>query len=261
MRRSAAFLLLLALAATACARRSHFLEREVTLGDHDYRYRVWLPPRYTKLHHWPVVLYLHGSAERGDDNLRQLSAGLAPALERYAERYKCVVVFPQARFGQEWYGEMETQALAALDATTHEFHGDPRRVYLTGVSMGGAGAWYMARHRRKFAAVVPVCGEVMRQPDDPFPTDPPPDIARIVGAPEPYATLAVALGPTPVWVFHGAQDDVIPVTESRSMVSALQQTGGRVRYTEYAGRGHDIWDLAYADHEMVHWMLSQRLGR
>lgn len=261
MRRSAAFLLFLVLAAPACARRSHFLERQVTVSGHAYRYRVWLPPHYTKLHHWPVVLYLHGSAERGDDNVRQISAGLGPALERYAERYKCLVVFPQARFGQEWYGEMELQALAALDATTREFHGDPRRVYLTGVSMGGAGVWYMARHRRRFAAIVPVCGEVARQPDDPFPTDPPPDIARIVGAPDPYAALAATLGRTPVWAFHGASDDVIPVTETRSMVGALQRMGGRVRYTEYAGRGHDIWDLAYADHGMVHWMLSQRVGR
>src|SRR5262249_50915151 len=147
--------------------------------------------------------------------------------QRHAERYKCIVVFPQARFGQEWYGEMESQALAALDATIREFHGDPRRVYLTGVSMGGAGTWYMARHRRKFAAVVPVCGEVVRQPDDPFPSDPPPDVARIVGAPDPYATLAGAIGPTPVWAFHGADDPVIPVAQSRSMVAALRAAGGR----------------------------------
>jgi predicted peptidase len=261
VRRRWLLLLLLIFLTPSCARRSQFLEREITLGENTYRYRVWLPPRYTKVHHWPVVLYLHGSGERGDDDVQQISTGLAPALERYAERYKCVVVFPQARAGQEWYGEMELQALAALDRSVREFHGDPARIYLTGVSMGGAGAWYMARHGHKFAAVVPVCGEVARQPDDAFPVDPPPDIARIVGAADPYATLAGAIGRTPVWAFHGADDNVVPATESRSMVAALQRAGGRVNYTEYRNKGHEIWDLAYADRDMVHWLLSQRMGR
>lgn len=258
MRRVAASLFLLTLLA-GCARRSPFLERSVTFAGHSYRYRVWLPRRYNKLHHWPVILYLHGSGERGDDNLRQLSIGLAPALERFGERYKTIVVLPQCRMGEEWYGDMEAQALAALEQTIREFHGDRRRVYLTGISMGGAGAWYMARHRGRFAAVVPVCGEVSRAFEDPFPTDPPPDIARIVGARDPFAAMAESIGKTPVWAFHGAADEVIPVTQSRSMVAALRQAGGNVRYTEYPGAGHDVWDLAYADANMVHWLLAQRL--
>ena len=243
----------------SCARRPVFLERSVTLGDHQYRYRVWLPSHYTKVHRWPVLLFLHGSGERGDDNLRQLSIGLPAALERFGERYKCVIVFPQCRDGQEWYGDMELQALAALDAAMREFHGDPRRMYLTGISMGGSGAWYMARHRRRFAAVIPVCGEVARDPADPFPVEPPPDIARIVGAPDPYAFLAAEIGTTPVWAFHGAEDQEVPVTESRKMIAALRKNGGRVMYTEYSGIGHNSWDLAYADPDMVRWLLQQRL--
>jgi len=243
----------------ACAPRSRFLERSVTLGEHEYRYRVWLPAHYTKLHHWPVVLFLHGSGERGDDNLRQLSNGLGPALERFGERYKCIVIFPQCRFGQEWYGEMELQALAALESTIREFHGDRRRVYVTGISMGGSGAWYMARHRRRFAADVPICGEVARDPADPFPIEPPPDIARIVGAADPYESLAAAIGNTPVWAFHGSADDEVPVRESRLMVAALRRSGGRVNYTEYPSIGHNSWDLAYADPNMVRWLLQQRM--
>ena len=244
---------------TGCPPHSRFLERTVTLGEHHHRYRVWLPAHYTKLHHWPVILFLHGSGERGDDNLRQLSVGLGPALERFSERYKCIIVFPQCGFGQEWYGEMELQALAALESTIREFHGNRRRVYLSGISMGGSGAWYMARHRRIFAAAVPICGEVARDPADPFPVEPPPDIARIVGAPDPYAAVAAAIGTTPVWIFHGASDDEVPVTESRKMVAALQQNGRRVKYTEYPGVGHNSWDLAYADPDMVRWLLQQRL--
>jgi len=259
------FVILLAALALAgctlsgCTRRSQFLEREIKVGEHTYKYRVWLPHHYTKLHHWPVVLYLHGSGERGSDNLRQVSMGLAPALERYGERYKSIVVFPQADFGHEWYGEAETMAMAELQEAIREFHGDPRRIYLTGISMGGAGAWYMARHNRKWAAIVPVCGEVARRSDDPFPSDPPPDVARIVGSPNPYATLAAQIGRAPVWAFHGAKDGVVPVTESRSMVAALRQIGGNVRYTEYPNGAHDIWDAAYADAGMVHWMLQQKM--
>jgi predicted peptidase len=254
-------LLLAALLVSSCTRQSRFLERSVSVGGKDYRYRVWLPAHYTKVHRWPVVLYLHGSGERGVDDVAQLAVGLPPALERYGERYRCVVVIPQCAPNQEWYGEMEAYALAALDQSIQDLHGDLRRVYLTGSSIGGAGTWYMARHRKRWAAIVPVCGEVARARADPFPTDPPPDIARIVGSRDPYGTLADMLGDLPVWAFHGAADNVIPPTESRQMVAALRQRHGRVIYTEYPGIGHNSWDLAYADPAMVRWLLKQKLGR
>jgi predicted peptidase len=251
--------LVVALLAAACARRSAFLERSVAVNQREYRYRVWLPAHYTKIHHWPVVLYLHGSGERGDDDARQLTTGLPAALERFGQRYKCVVVIPQCESGREWYGDMEQLALAALEQTILEFHGDRRRVYLTGISMGGSGAWYLGRHRRRFAAIVPIAGPVVRTPDDPFPTDVPPDIARIAYAADPYATLASEIGTTPVWAFHGAADDAVPVSETRRMVAALQRGGGNVRYTEFASGGHNVWDAAYADPTVVHWLFQQRL--
>ena len=258
MGRIAAAVLALTLFAT-CDQRAHYLERKVVVNGHTFSYRVWLPRHYTKLRRWPVILFLHGSGERGTDNLRQLSLGMGPALEHYSDRYRAVVVFPQCRFAEEWYGEEEQQALAALEQSIREFHGDRRRVYLTGASMGGAGVWYMARHRKKFAAIVPVCGEVVRQRDDPFPTDPPPDLARIVGAPDPYATLAQAIGRQPVWAWHGSDDDVVPVTESRRMVAALQRAGGIVHYTEVRGAGHDVWDTAYSNAALAKWLFAQRL--
>ena len=263
MRRTAAAVLALALTTCTCVINcggpARTLERSVVVNGHTFRYSVWLPSHYTKLRRWPVILFLHGSGERGDDNLRQLSLGLGPALERYGDRYKAVVVFPQCRFGDEWYGEEEQQALAALEQSIREFHGDRKRVYLTGVSMGGAGVWYMARLRKKWAAVVPVCGEVARQRDDPFPSDPPPDVARIVGAKDPYGTLAQAIGRQPVWVWHGGDDDVVPVTEARRMVAALQHAGDLVHYTEVRGAGHDVWDIAYASPDLARWLFAQRL--
>ena len=252
---------LLALSAMTCTREPRFLERTVDVGGREYRYRVWLPPHYTKLHHWPVALYLHGIGERGDDNARPLSIGLPPALEKDPQRWKCIVVIPQCAEDQEWYGEMEAYALAALDATVREFHGDVRRRYLTGNSMGGSGTWYLARHRKRWAAVVPVCGEVSRPADDPFPNDPPPELARIVGSKDPYGTLADQIGTLAVWAFHGANDKVIPVTESRSMVAALRSRAGRVLYTEYPNVGHDAWTPAYGDPALAAWMLRQRAGR
>jgi predicted peptidase len=241
-----------------CAQKPKFLERSVTLSDHQYKYRVWLPAHYTKLRRWPVILFLHGSGERGDDNVRQLSIGLGPALERFGDRYKAIILFPQCRDGQEWYGDMELQALAALEQTIREFHGDRRRVYITGVSMGGSGVWYLARHRRLFAAAAPICGEVARDPTDPFPSEPPPDLARVVGAQDPYVTLA-ALIVAPVWAFHGTVDDEVPVTQSRRMIAALRRLGKDANYTEYPGVGHDSWDLAYADPDLPRWLLQQRL--
>lgn len=257
--RIAPLLLLAILLLSDCTSSSGFLERSVTVGEHQYRYRVWLPRHYTKLIRWPVILYLHGSGERGDDNVAPLSGALPAALKLYPRRFRCIVVIPQCEPGHEWYGEMERQALAALAVTIREFRGDPRRVILTGVSMGGAGAWYMARHRGKFAAIVPVSGEVVRQPNDPF-TDPlPPDLARILGTRDPYAALATAIGRTPVWAFHGERDEVIPVTESRRMTAAIRAAGGEVHYTEYRGVGHDSWDHAYADPQLVRWMLTKKM--
>jgi predicted peptidase len=149
---------------------------------------------------------------------------------------------------------MEQLASAALDQSIREFHGDRRRLVLTGISMGGTGAWYMARHRRRFAAVVPVSGAIVRR--QPFPTDPPPDVARIAYAFDPYAVLAEEIGPRlPVWAFHAANDDVIAPSETRNMVAALQRLGSNVRYTEYPD---NAWDRAYADPNLVKWMLAQK---
>lgn len=251
-------LVIISTAVGTCSPQSKFLERRVTIEGRTYRYRVWLPPHYTKLRRWPVILFLHGSGERGDDNLRQLTIGLPALLARDPARYRAVVVVPQCALGHEWYGEMETQALAALDASIKEFRGDKRRVYLTGISMGGAGVWFLARHRSRWAAVVPVCGEVVRQADDPFPIALPPDLAQLLHTPNPYGALAAAIGPTPVWIFHGADDNVISPDQSRRMYAALIAHHGDVRYTEYDGVGHDVWDRAYGEPALPKWLFAQR---
>jgi predicted peptidase len=263
IRRFWLFLILALSAACASVREpvnDRFLSRSVVIGGERYNYRVWLPPRYTRLRRWPMILYLHGSGERGDDNYAPLTSGLPDALMDYGSRYPFVVVIPQCRDGFEWYGPMEQQALAALEASIVEFRGDRRRVVLTGISMGGAGAWYMARLPDRFAGVVPVSAEVVRQDGDPFPQPLPPDLAAILHAQDARDTLARAIGAmTPVWAFHGADDEEIPADESRWMVAALRAIGNPVRYTEYPATGHNSWDRAYSDPQLPAWMLQRQL--
>ena len=226
----------------SCTKESRFLDRTITVADHSYRYRVWLPPHYSKVHRWPVVLYLHGADQRGDDNEKQLTAGLPVTLTKSPVLYKAIVVIPQSSEKHEWYGDMETQALAALEQTIREFRGDRRRLYVTGTSIGGSGTWYLARHHR-WAAAMPVCGGVSRS--DPFPVDPPPDLARIVGAPDPHAAMAEAVGSTPIWIFGNDPS-------SRAMAAAL---GNRARYSPGA------CEQAYGDEGVVKWMMGQRKKR
>ncbi len=263
-RRAAAFLLAAVVWLASCTSHAlleraqeRLLERAVTVEGTVYRYRVFLPRGYTPARAWPVVLFLHGSDERGDDDLAQATVGLGPLLLEHPRRVRAVVVLPQCRRDEKWVGPMARQALAALDEAVAEFHGDPRRLYLTGISMGGAGAWYLARDHR-FAAVAPVSGEVQPDPDDPLPKDASPALQGTLAAPDPYAALARQIAGTPVWAFHGEKDDQIPVAQSRRMVAALRALGSPVRYTEYPGAGHDVWDRAYRTPELWRWLLAQR---
>ncbi|MDZ7289286.1 MAG: alpha/beta hydrolase-fold protein [candidate division KSB1 bacterium] len=253
----------LLLAAVACTKPPHvpvpttgFLNRTVTVDTTTYRYQVYLPANFTSRKKWPIILFLHGAGERGDDGLLQTQVGIGAAIRQHAERFPCLVVFPQCRPNKVWAGEMETQALAALDQTVKEFNGDPEQIYLTGLSMGGYGTWqFAARHPGKFAALVPICGGVIPPADFPFP----PEAAAQIPADKPYETIAAKIGKTPVWIFHGDADQAIPVSESRQMNEALQVLGGNVKYTEYPGIGHNSWDKAYAEPELMTWLLSQKL--
>jgi predicted peptidase len=163
-------------------------------------------------------------------------------------------VLPQCRKEHWWtQSPMDDEAIAALEAATKEFHGDPDRTYLTGLSMGGYGTWYLAaKYPRRFAAIAPICGGVLM-----------PDAARAqpTGDVTPYTEAAKKVGgKTPTWIFHGADDPVVPVTESRKMNDAMKALGGDVRYTEYPGVGHDSWNKAYDEADLFTWMFSKSLG-
>jgi predicted peptidase len=256
------FLLVLAFAAAAAPRtETGFLDREVTLGGVSYHYQVYVPVHYVRGKTLPVILFLHGVGEGGEDGLLQTQVGLGPAIRQARERFPFIVVFPQARRDQLWAGEMATLALKTLDRAVKEFNGDPQRLYVTGISMGGFGTWYVAaKAPGKFAAIVPICGFVnLKRPD--LPAERKTSVMKdnpFANSPDPYVAVASQISKVPTWIFHGGADPVISPDESRRMFQTLKASGFDVKYTEYKGVGHDAWDRAYAEPDLVPWLLSHR---
>jgi predicted peptidase len=255
-----AVLPLLAQAAFGRSRETGFLDRTVAVGGVSYRYQVYVPPNFDPHKKWPVVLFLHGAGERGDNGLLQTDVGIGHAIRVSSTEIPFIVVMPQCRADRIWTdADMQAQALAALEQAIKEFNGARARIYLTGISMGGYGTWEMAaKYPGKFAAYVPICGGI-RGPEH----YPPLHVSLVDDrkVADPYAQTARRVGKTPVWILHGSDDPTIPVEESRKMAEALKAAGGNVRYTEYPGVGHNSWDKAYAEPELFPWLLQQKLTK
>jgi predicted peptidase len=234
-----------------------FQSRAITIGGTEYHFRVFTPKGWSKKKKSPVVLFLHGAGERGDDNLAQTKVGIGPVILRQQDTLPFVIVLPQCPRNRWWTEpDMQAQAMKALEQTVKEFNGDRNRTYLTGLSMGGYGSWLLAANNpATFAAVAVVCGGVR----PPARLNVPGSDSGFAAAADPYAAVAAKVGKTPVWVFHGGSDPVVPVSESRKMVEAIKATGGTVRYNEYEGVGHNSWEKAYGEAEIFPWMLAQKL--
>jgi len=253
----------LVLCALSCGvkRENQFIARQVTIGTKVYNYRVYVPkdrPAETKL---PVMLYLHGSGARGDDNEAQIQ-GLNEYIAQNPERFSFIIVAPQCREDAFWVTEMTEQALKALDETVKEFNGDDKRLYLTGYSLGGNGVWLTgALNSDKFAALIPIAGWAVPSPElTPHQRAPlSPELLALFDAADPYQAFAEKIGSTPVWVFHGAKDDVVPVEASRKMVDALKAAGNEnIKFTEYENDGHNIIAKPFNDPAFFEWLLKQR---
>lgn len=238
--------------------RSSAVSRPVNFGGTTMPCRVSLPPGHDGRTPLPALLFLHGSGERGADGVRQTKVGLGRALSRHPERFPAVVVMPQAPFDRFWAGAPAEAALEALRQVRAEFPIDSDRLYLSGMSMGGHGAWYLAyRHPELFAAVAPVCGWVA-----PSGIEPPGTVSVVPEAQgEPYAAVARRLAGVPIWIFHGDDDPIVPVDGSRRAAAALRAAGGVVNYTEYHGAGHNAWDDAYGSLALATWLFAQRRGQ
>ena len=247
-------MLFLLLATSLQQVQTGFLDRNVTQGGKSYHYQVYVPADYASQPTWPAILFLHGAGERGDDGLLQTNVGLAPAIRQNPARYPAIVVFPQVPRDSQWVGTPADIAIAALQQTMREFHVDPKRVYLTGLSMGGHGTWYIAyRHPEMFAAVVPICGWVREFPM--FRGSVPVVAGDSAGV---MPSLVQRLGKVPIWIFHGEVDQVVNVNGSREPAAALKAAGANVQYTELLGLNHNSWDAAYGSDEFVRWLFAQQ---
>jgi predicted peptidase len=258
-----AFLILwLAIAVPAHARNHEtgFLDRTIVLQGTTYKYQVFVPETWTAHQKWPVILFLHGAGERGNDGMQQTDIGIGTEIRSDRGRIPAIVVMPQCQKNLWWtQPPMDDLAIAALDAASKEFHGDAERTYLTGLSMGGYGTWHLAeKYPRRFAALVVICGGI-RPPAATLKAHP--DLAKWfpVDDPKSYSDAAAKIGRIPVWIFHGADDDTVPVTESRRMYAALKEIGAEVHYTEYPGTKHVSWDKAYDDEKLFPWLFSKTL--
>jgi predicted peptidase len=246
--------------ALARKHETGFLDRTITVDGVVYRYQVFVPDDFDPHQKWPVVLFFHGVSERGDDGVLETDIGIAHAIRKNASRFPFIVVMPQCRKDRRWINaEMQMQALSALDNTIKEFHGGASRLYLTGLSMGAYGVWdVVAKYPGKFAAYVPISGGIFgpfKVPDDLV------GLAADHKVRDPYAETARRIGSTPIWMFHGSADEIVSVEESRKMAKALRAAKADFRYTEYPGVGHNAWDKAYAEPELVPWLLSKSLKR
>jgi len=178
---------------------------------------------------WPLIVFLHGSGERGSDP-NKLKVHSLPNVVETKEDFPFIVVSPQCPGGQRWNTEVLN---AMLDDALTKLPIDTNRIYLTGISMGGFGAWKFAiTYPDRFAAVAPVCGWGHLQ-----------DVEK--------------LKDKPVWVFHGAKDNVVPLSESEKMVQFLQKFGStKVKFTVYPEANHNAWDATYANPELYDWFLQ-----
>jgi predicted peptidase len=230
------------------AAHSEFAERSLVHAGEPLRYRIHVPaqggaPR-------PLLLVLHGSGERGVDNIAPTRVGLGPALLRGVVPFPLLAVFPQLPPGASWQGVHAERALAVVDDACAQFGGDGTRVALSGLSRGGYGVWELAlAYPGRFRALIPVCGGIT-----PPRSDADLRVAALDACSDPWSEAAQRLARIPCWIVHGARDSVIPVEQSRRMAAALRAAGAPLHYRELPAANHNAWDAAYADARLWYWL-------
>jgi predicted peptidase len=234
--------------------------RSVNVDGVEHRYAVYLPREYRAMDTkcWPCVIFLNGSGECGTDGQRQLTQGLFPAMINAPQDWPMIAIFPQKPDRASTWLDHDVMVLATLRETQSMFAIDQTRIYLTGLSQGGAGTWAIAsKHPAVFAAIAPVCG--------------------FLSGPSSVEAVAAGLGQMPVWALHGEKDDVVPIAQTQRLVDAVETSSNRtatrnpppgssllpsdptsLRFTSFPDLNHGCWDRAYRDMELGEWLLSFR---
>lgn len=217
-------------------------------------YRLLKPQNVDTTKQYPVVLFLHGAGERGNDNETQLTyMDKIFGSSNFRQKYPCYVILPQCAENFRWCETDWTlpshtmpdtisvylnAANQLLDSIVDAVNGDTSRLYITGMSMGGFGTWdLISRYPQKFAAAVPICG----------------------GA---DLDMACILKDMPIKTFHGSTDKLVKVTRTRNMTIAIHKCGGnKIDYTELTGKGHLIWNQVYNMPSTFQWMFAQKKNK
>ncbi len=202
-------------------------------------YYLYFPPGYAPegTEPWPLLFFLHGAGERGQDIKLVERHGLI-RLVKEGREFPFIIAAPLCPENTTWDRNLES--LDHLFQEIVQNHPvDQSRIYLTGLSMGGFGTWHWGAHQpRAFAALVPICGGTM----------------PLLGFPD----KVLLLKDTPLWVFHGEDDQVVPLRHSQELVDVLREAHSSLRFTKYEGVGHSAWQRAYAEAELIPWLLNQK---
>ena len=210
-------------------------QQEAAVFQIPVNYLVYLPSDYEAdtAKKWPLMLFLHGAGERGDD-LQKVKVHGPPKLIEQGKKFPFIVISPQAPVNEGWEPQVIIRLLKGIQA---KYRVDKERIYLTGLSMGGFGTWAIAKKFPSvFAAVVPICGGG--------------DTAELW-----------KLRNTPVWCFHGAKDDVVKPEQSYRMVNALKKYNNNIKLTVYPDANHDSWTPTYNNDSLYTWLLQQKKFR
>lgn len=197
-------------------------------------YTVFVPQNYNPGNRYPVIVFLHGVMEGGFDGRKCVTVGLGVEIQKRRGDFPFIAVFPQS--GSDWVSEEhQRQAIATLDQVLKDYPAaDPDRVFLTGLSNGGDGTWFIgANYANRFAAIAPMCSSVNY--DD-----------------------APRLTKMPIWAFHNSVDPFRDCGRAEEMVKKISDLGGNARFTKYDEMGHDCWSRAYGEGEVFTWMLGLR---
>ena len=229
-----------------------FLDKAVDVNGKTQHYALYVPADYSPDKAWPLIVFLHGAGERGDDNLKQTEVGIGKAIRLNRDWFPALVLMPQCPAERFWDAAIPTIE-AAMAQTQADYHVDDRAISLTGLSLGGYGTWiWGAMKTDTFAALMPVCGggdpdhlgnRVLEENRNAFGS-----------MDERVQNLATV----PIWAFHGANDGVVPPERSRDMVERVKKARGNVQYTEFKDTDHNSWDQAYGTKKHIKWLLKQR---
>ncbi len=207
---------------------AHTLKRQVSM---QIDYLLYVPEDYDSAQdEWPLLVFLHGLGERGPD-INLLKKHGPPKLIEQGKQFPFIVLSPQCPANSWWTYEI-AEVLALIDEICQTYKVDRKRIYLTGLSMGGYGTWAIAAtNPDRFAAIAPICG----------------------GG---FTFIAPNLKDIPVWAFHGADDRAVPLKKSQEMVDAVNRAGGKAKLTIYPKTKHDSWTRTYNNKKLYEWFLS-----